>query len=951
MLQKTKSLLTKCLAFLFIVCCVVAATVGMVACSDDQVAAKTIKSIANDGKKIVITYSDGTKDTVDYNDTTSSDPTPVEPTVCDHSKESESVSTSGCTEIHYISCDACGRFRVEVKENHVWGVEQHLERESCLKGARTTQVCVNCLAENDKVTVYDEGEVGKCYAKHLDIEKITYLCDPDKLGDSNPNPCTADVVTVDYCKTCGVSLEETKVTVKAKGHTATEWTVSVKPTASTTGLLVNKCGRDGCDEYALESITLPTFYSLDSNNNRVRNTEYTFVKAELATCVYTADTSKYSDYFVYKDPNGVEHTFEDKDSYAGENKHTLNGITIDGSSVIYVDDYAGLIKVFGTISCDVSKKSDGYFTCEACGEDVLLSARLLKKHTKPEVGVMHEDPTCQDNGSDTYTCAICGNLANDLIDTVAHNYQYTIVKNADGTYTFNGDCEWCGATKTVSSVSDVKEERTKEPSCSEAGEITYTGVKGKDTVVVKQSIAKIKHASETLGEVETGTALDMMVAANKAAIKVFTVTDKENNCKSYTLEGEKGMGYYVCKHCGESVLVRVYYSHTPVDVEKPNDKVDSAATCSSEGSKWIRCSVCCPNDWTVITVPALGHKYEYTYAADKLTATCSNEDCSKKSKITLTAESNYKVTRQPKCNELGRATYVENGETKTVDLAKIGHKLNGVEVVADENGKFSWVSGMKNFAGATPNCKSGISVYFNCDTCKEDVLINDVYGSHTKPTDSSTITVVPASCELKGYEKYRCSECETDVLVELSALKHNIVVDRIYDENGKLMIGVKCSRPGCLGFDQPSEYSEGLNVSKLAEDGKTYQKGTESKAIEIGFLTDTDLFTCETTVTATCQVRGVKVYTLNSDYTNVVFDEAIHIVYTKIGDYANHNVLWDNETNKPAKGEYTVVIKTVVDGEVVKTTLKGYYCESCGNVVSKNAGINKVSPSNETEAE
>lgn len=61
MLQKQKSLLTKCLAFLFIICCSVVMVLGMTACSNE----KTITSIKVEGTTLILTWSDGSEERID----------------------------------------------------------------------------------------------------------------------------------------------------------------------------------------------------------------------------------------------------------------------------------------------------------------------------------------------------------------------------------------------------------------------------------------------------------------------------------------------------------------------------------------------------------------------------------------------------------------------------------------------------------------------------------------------------------------------------------------------------------------------------------------------------------------------------------------------------------------------------------------------------------------------
>lgn len=88
-----------------------------------------------------------------------------------------------------------------------------------------------------------------------------------------------------------------------------------------------------------------------------------------------------------------------------------------------------------------------------------ISMRTDPSHIHNYVGETTKEPTCTESGEKTYTCD-CGDSYTEEIPAIGHHYE-------------NGECTDCGE-KDPNHVHSYTEAVTKEPTCTEAGEKTYT---------------------------------------------------------------------------------------------------------------------------------------------------------------------------------------------------------------------------------------------------------------------------------------------------------------------------------------------------------------------------------------------------------------------------------------------------------------------------------------------
>ena len=89
-----------------------------------------------------------------------------------------------------------------------------------------------------------------------------------------------------------------------------------------------------------------------------------------------------------------------------------------------------------------------------------ISLRTDTSHIHNYVGIITKEPTCTETGEKTYTCD-CGDSYTEEIPAKGHHY-------------VDGECTDCGDKDLNYHTHNYSETITKEPACTEAGEKTYT---------------------------------------------------------------------------------------------------------------------------------------------------------------------------------------------------------------------------------------------------------------------------------------------------------------------------------------------------------------------------------------------------------------------------------------------------------------------------------------------
>ncbi len=211
-----------------------------------------------------------------------------------------------------------------------------------------------------------------------------------------------------------------------------------------------------------------------------------------------------------------------------------------------------------------------------------ISMRTDPSHIHNYVGEVTKEPTCTETGEKTYTCD-CGDSYMESIDPTGHHYE-------------NGECTNCGE-KDPDHEHSYTEEITKQPTCTEEGEKTYTCICG-DSYTEK--IPATGHHFVN-GECED--------CGEKDPDHEHSYTEMITKEPTCTEAGEKT---YTCE-CGDS-----YTEEIPATGHDYKEEVTKEPTCTEAGEKTYTCE--CGNSYTE-EIPATGHHYE-----DGICTNCGEKD-------------------------------------------------------------------------------------------------------------------------------------------------------------------------------------------------------------------------------------------------------------------------------------------------------------------------------------
>lgn len=358
---------------------------------------------------------------------------------------------------------------------------------------------------------------------------------------------------------------------------------------------------------------------------------------------------------------------------------------------------------------------------------------IVADHTH-DYDVQRVEPTCETDGSVTYTCKTCGESHTEVLKALGHDYQATDKK--DATCASEGytryTCTRCSDSYTetipVKAHTPGDWATVKGPSCTEAG-LQEQRCTVCDTVLDTREIPATGH---TKGEWQTV---------------------KESTCT------EKGLQEQHCTVCGELLETREIPAKGHVEGEW---KIVKEATCTEDGSKELHCKTCGELIQTEV-IKAAGHDYQVTATVDP---TCTKDG--------------YKVYKCNKCNdtytEILKATGHTVGEWKTVKEATCtekglqeqrctvcGELLDAKEIPAKGHNAGTW----KTVKEAT--CTEDGLKELVCGSCGEVIRTETLskLGHDYQVTDRKA-----ATCEEAGYIQYTCTRCSDSHKESIPATGH-----------------------------------------------------------------------------------------------------------------------------------------------------------------------------------
>ena len=235
-------------------------------------------------------------------------------------------------------------------------------------------------------------------------------------------------------------------------------------------------------------------------------------------------------------------------------------------------------------------KEEGYSGdtwCKDCGKKILSGQTIAKTENHSwDAGKVTTKATCTEEGEKTFTCSICGDKKTEKISATGH--QHTEIRNKKEATCkeegYSGDtwCKDCGK-KILSGQTIAKTENhswnqgeiTKEPTCKEKGEKTFTCSICGNTKTEKVSTTDHQH----------------MEIRNQ----------KNPTCKEAGYSGDT-----YCADCG----VKIFSGQTIAKTKNHNwdgGVITTEPTCTERGEKTFTCTICGNTDTKKVN--ATGHSY------------------------------------------------------------------------------------------------------------------------------------------------------------------------------------------------------------------------------------------------------------------------------------------------------------------------------------------------------
>ena len=225
--------------------------------------------------------------------------------------------------------------------------------------------------------------------------------------------------------------------------------------------------------------------------------------------------------------------------------------------------------------------------CKDCGKKILSGQTIAKTENHSwDAGKVTTKATCTEEGEKTFTCSICGDEKTEKVSATGH--QHTEIRNKKEATCkeegYSGDtwCKDCGK-KILSGQAIAKTEDhswnqgeiTKEPTCKEEGEKTFTCSICGNTKTEKVSTTDHQH----------------MEIRNQ----------KNPTCKEAGYSGDT-----YCADCG----VKISSGKTIAKTKNHNwdgGVITTEPTCTERGEKTFTCTIC--GNTNTKKVNATGHRY------------------------------------------------------------------------------------------------------------------------------------------------------------------------------------------------------------------------------------------------------------------------------------------------------------------------------------------------------
>lgn len=411
-------------------------------------------------------------------------------------------------------------------------------------------------------------------------------------------------------------------------------------------------------------------------------------------------------------------------------------------------------------------------------------------------------------------CTICGDVITKVITEAACDHTYAEVSRVEATCTKAGKI-----VKQCSKCQEITEEVI--PMAEHTSSIPV----GQGTIIKGVTQCTVDGEEEVTCD-ECGVKFTRTISAHKFN---EVISETKATC---TAEGVKVTKCTVCGTTNTEVTPKIDHDYKSAST--------IAAECEKTGLELEVCAVC--GDKKTKVLPATGHtKPEVTTKGWAVVTDGKVTD------VTATDDEGNTITG-PSCEEDYLEKYTcDCGKTIIETIAKkTGHVMNTTIAAKQGTIEYETVDGelvpVKKDGkivvkeGAKADCQHDEVKVFTCTNCKEEVVAVITKASAHTPLAGSTV-VYGATCTMPGYKTYTCTACKQQIKEDTTEkeLGHNFVyVPATCTEAAK----IKCTHANCtaeadaetiaaikaankIQGDLPGALGHTL-VGEAREDGKKY---------------------------------------------------------------------------------------------------------------------------------
>lgn len=602
---------------------------------------------------------------------------------------------------------------------------------------------------------------------------------------------------------CGSGVNHTgcpQCAIPALGHKWDEGTVTTEPTCDQPGVKTFKCLNDGCTETQTEGIAA-LGHEWDDG---VITTAATCTEDGVKTFTCKHDAS----HTYTEDIPAIGHDW-DEGKVTKEPTYTENG--------------------------------EMTYTCKNDPTHTYTEVIPAKGYTYTDTVVA---PTCTEQGYTLHECNEDASMSykDSYTDALGHDYkEVTTPATCKDEGSVDNVCERCGDSQHISTLPVTEDHQwndgkiTKAPTCTEAGEKTFT--------------CTICNKTKTEAVPATGHDYDE---------GVVTVEPTQTT---------SGIRTYTCKNCGDT------YTETIPQLGHVwgRNEVTKQPTCEEDGVRTFYCTVDGCNETKTAPIPATGHDWDNGVVTKQatctedgsLTRTCKN-DPTHTMTYTLYATGHTwdegVVTKQPTHDENGIRTYTCTvcGATKTEEIlaTKYTFTVTVVEPTCTEQGytyhkcneddSKSFTDNYTNALGhsgslhTTPaTCKEDGHTDYVCDRCGYSELIETLPKTNNHSWDNGVVTVEPTA-DHEGVKTYTCSVCGETKTESIPRIASQSLAS-VNPSDAEVETPVEAETPAVseelpadtAESDVPAEDAEESGSEAVKQEDATLPKETEVEAIVV----------------------------------------------------------------------------------------------------------------------